>query len=175
MGLSTPTGANILRYWNKLATVPAGKYLFSKFLGIGIPYTGSMGARIQSLAVGHAVVQLRDRRKVRNHLNSVHAIALANLAELTSGLATLCGMPDTARGILTGFEIEYLKKSRGTITGECRCDIPATDERTEYLVQVDLTDKSGDIVAIAHAKWLIGPIEKQTQSTVSATNNTSGA
>jgi len=161
MGLSsTPTGATVLRQWNRLAGFPAGKYLFSKFLGVGIPYTGSMGARIDSLAAGHAIVRLRERRKVRNHLRSVHAIALANLAELTSGLATLCGMPDTARGILTGFEIDYTKKARGLITGECRCDIPVSDERAEYIVEVTLTDEEGDIVANARAKWLIGPNDK---------------
>ena len=124
MGFSTPTGATLLRHWNRLESLPGGRVLFSKLLGFGIPYTGSMGATVMLLSVGHAVVQLRERRKVRNHLNSVHAIALANLAELTSGLATLCGMPDTARGILTSLEIEYLKKARGTITGECHCDIP---------------------------------------------------
>jgi len=167
MGIATtPTGATLLRQWNRLAHMPAGKFLFSKFLGAGIPYTGSMGARVRSLSAGHAVVQLRDRRKVRNHLKSVHAIALANLAELTSGLATLCGMPDTARGILTGFEIDYVKKARGVITGECHCDIPVSDERAEYIVEVTLKDDSDDVVAIARAKWLIGPNDKASLNEV---------
>lgn len=161
---STPTGATLLRHWNRLNTLPAGKFLFSKFLGLGIPYTGSMGARVQALSQGHAVVALTERRKVRNHLHSVHAIALANLAELTSGLATLCGMPETARGILTGFEIDYVKKARGVITGECRTNIPQSNDRAEYVVEVALTDQSGDIVATARAKWLIGPVLEQTES-----------
>lgn len=150
-------GAEILNYWQKLNRLPGGKFLFEKLLGFRIPYTGSIRPSIKTLNPGHAVVELKDRRRVRNHLKSIHAIALANLAELTTGLATLSGMPASARGILTGLEISYLKKARGTITGTCHCDIPETSERREYKVPVTLRDENGDIVVEGKATWLIGP------------------
>jgi acyl-coenzyme A thioesterase PaaI-like protein len=143
--------------WQRLSGLPGGKLLFSLIVGFVIPYTGSMRAKVEQLEPGHAIVRLVDRRRVRNHLRSIHAIALANLAEFTTGLATLSGMPDTARAILVGLEIEYSKKARGDIFGECITAIPETDDRREYKVEVILRDSEGDTVATAWARWLIGP------------------
>jgi acyl-coenzyme A thioesterase PaaI-like protein len=97
---------------------------------------------------------------VRNHLRSVHAIALANLAEEASGLAMMFGLPDNARGILTGFSIQYLKKARGPLVAECRIDIPDSSVQAEHEIEVAIRDEAGDVVARARPRWLIGPNDK---------------
>jgi acyl-coenzyme A thioesterase PaaI-like protein len=116
-----------------------------------------MGARVLELSPGHAKVELRDRRVVRNHLSCVHAVALANLAEMSTGLAMSIGLPDDARGILTGLSMEYLKKARGTLTAICDCEVPLTNERREVTVVGDIVNKKGEVVARGTARWLVGP------------------
>jgi uncharacterized protein (TIGR00369 family) len=143
--------------WDTLSGKPGGKRLFSTLIGQMAPYTGTIGARVEEVRAGYARVTMRDRRAVRNHLSSVHAVALMNLAEMTTGVAFSYGMPGDARGILAGLSIEYLKKARGTLTAECRCPVPASSERREVEVQGEIKDAAGDVVARATARWLIGP------------------
>jgi acyl-coenzyme A thioesterase PaaI-like protein len=98
---------------------------------------------------------MRDRKAVRNHLNSIHAIALANLAEVTSGTAMLMALPAGTRGIVTGLSITYIKKARGRLTAECRCDLPEVTGETSFDVHAAIKDQSNDIVAKATVTWLL--------------------
>jgi uncharacterized protein (TIGR00369 family) len=143
--------------WDRLSRVPGGKRAFSKLVGLAAPYTGSIGAEIVELRSGHARVTLRDRRRVRNHLDCVHAVALANLAELAGNVALFYSMPDDARFIVAGMNIEYGKKARGTITATCDCPVPASAERREYTVPVVLKNAAGEEVARATLRSLVGP------------------
>jgi acyl-coenzyme A thioesterase PaaI-like protein len=148
----------LLELWEKLAPLPGGKWLFGFLLGKKVPYSGTISPQIRALSSGYALVAMRDRRRVRNHLNSIHAVALMNLAELTSGLAMVGGLPTHLRGILTELSIEYFKKSRGTITGECRCEVPTENISKTYIVTVELKNAAGESVCRARATWKVGPV-----------------
>jgi len=150
-------GPLLRQQWQKTASKPGGKWLFSKLLGKMVPYTGSIGATIQTLEPGHCVVTLNDRRKVRNHLKSIHAIALCNLGEMVTGMALMNSLPDKTRGILTGISVEYLKKARGLLTAECRCDIPSDNSEREYELTGEIRDAENEVVTVVKARWLIGP------------------
>ena len=143
--------------WDRFSGLPGGRTLFSILLGRMAPYTGSVSPRVRELRPGYARVEMRDRRGVRNHLSSVHAIAMMNLAEVSSGLALMYGLPSDARAILTGLSIEYLKKGRGTLTAEAELELPESSERREYEFPSVIRDEAGDVVARATARWLVGP------------------
>ncbi|MCM0607323.1 MAG: DUF4442 domain-containing protein [Xanthomonadaceae bacterium] len=155
MKKNEPNITGVLARWNQYSKFPGGKWLFSKMVGLMIPYTGSIKAKIETLTPGECTVVLLDRKSVRNHLNSVHAIALTNLGEFTSGLAMTSALPQGSRVILKGLSIEYLKKARGTIRGKSKVVLPAIGEKTEVPVTAELIDSSGEKVAIFKSNWQV--------------------
>ena len=152
------SGTRLSALWARLAPLPGGKRLFSWLLGWMVPYTGTIRPRVVELRPGYAKITMRDRRGVRNHLRSVHAIALANLAEVTSGLAVTTGLPPTARGIPTALSITFLKKARGALTAEARCRLPDASPDGNYDFESVISDASGQVVARATVRWHIGPV-----------------
>ena len=150
-------GTRLLGLWRTLSPLPGGAWLFSLILGFMVPYTGSIRPRVKVLEPGHARIAIADRRAIRNNLRSVHAVALVNLAEVTSGLAMLVGLPATVRGIVIGLAIDYHKKARGPLVAESLVAIPVVTEPSEHQVRTAIRDQEGDLVAEAIVRWRLAP------------------
>jgi acyl-coenzyme A thioesterase PaaI-like protein len=151
-------GERLRTLWNRLSGFPGGRWLFSRLFAVRVPYSGTIRPIVLELEPGHARVAMRDRRRVRNHLQSIHAIALINLGELSTGLALTCGLPSSVRGILVELSMEYLKKARGTLTADCSCEIPVIREDRVVEITSRIHDPAGEVVAVARALWRVGPL-----------------
>lgn len=150
----------IQRAYDRLEKIPLGKHAFSRFVGFAAPYSGTVCPNVEELKPGYARVSMRDRRGLRNHLKSLHAVSMMNLGELATGLAINYSLPDNARGILKNLSMEYMKKGRGTLTAECTCDVPDSNKKAEYRVKAEIRNADKEIVATAEAIWLVGPSPK---------------
>lgn len=150
---SVSPGRALRDAWRRLSPIPGGRWLFGRMLSRMVPYTGTIRPRFLEVRPGFARVAMRDRRAVRNHLRSVHAIALANLAEVTSGVAMIVALPDEVRGIPIRLSIDFVKKARGELVAECRCEVPTVFTPVEVELHPEIRDESGDVVARATVRW----------------------
>jgi acyl-coenzyme A thioesterase PaaI-like protein len=158
-----PLGEQLLHQWQRIAGLPFGKRFFSWMVGRKAPYTQTVGGVFVDLRPGFASVELRDRRAIRNHLSSIHAVALVNVAEMTSGVALMTALPAGVRGIVTSLSIEYLKKARGRLI--CTTATHAPDRVVAPIpfdVVADITDSAGDLVARATVQWTLSPTPAKT-------------
>jgi acyl-coenzyme A thioesterase PaaI-like protein len=151
--------ADIRSLWDRLATKPGGRRIFSFLLGRIVPYTGSISPRVLELGPTGARIAMRDRRGVRNHLRSIHAIALANIAEVTTGLPLAYAVMPAGRTILVSLTVDYVKKARGTLTATSSFVTPDARQEGEIEIPVEVRDEAGDVVVRARARWRYGPVK----------------
>lgn len=150
----------ILKWWNRCIQFPGGRYFFSWAFWAFIPYTGSIRPEIVELRKGFARIRMRDRRFYRNHLKSLHAIAIANLAECASGLSLVPGLSENTQAILVRLELDYLKKGRGLLEGIASCSPPFGSETQDFVVESEVKDRLGETIARAKATWRLGAKRK---------------
>lgn len=144
--------------WQQLKKLPGGAYLYGRVLSQAIPYSGTVSPQIIEVVDGKVRVALKEKRKLKNHLNSIHAMALANLAELATGMVVNFSLTDKHRAILTEFNIKYLKKARGVIEATAEVDHTELKKiQTQKSIKVvgTLKESSGAVVAEVEAIWLI--------------------
>ena len=151
--------APLLSLHRKITRWPAGEWLFSRAICFKAPYFGTIAPRIVSLAPGRCEVRIRDRRRVHNHIGTVHAIALCNLAELAAGVMTDATLPTSMRWIPKGMTVEYLKKATGTMHGVATPDVPLVESASGYELPVTVVVKNdaGDAVFRASIEMWVSP------------------
>ena len=156
--------APLLRTWRRMQRWPAGGWLFSRAVCFRAPYFGSIAPRVLRLEPGLCEARLQDRRAVRNHIGSVHAIALCNLAELCAGLMTDASLPRGMRWIPKGMSVRYLKKAHGTLVGSAKpeFDITVADSGYELPVVVEVRDAAGEVVFDARVAMWISPSRSES-------------
>jgi len=136
-----------LAIWERFASKPGGKWAFSRLVCLKAPYFGSIRPRFEELRPQYCRVAIRKRRAVTNHIGTVHAIAMCNMAELAGGTMTEVTIPATHRWIPKGMTVEYLKKAATDLvavaTPESTLDWSAPGD---YRVSVTVTDRGNEAV-----------------------------
>ena len=150
---------SVLSIYRNLARWPAGRWLFSRLVCWKAPYFSSIAPRIETLEPGRCIATLRHRRAVTNHIGTVHAIALCNLAEFTGGLACDAGIPASMRWIPKGMAVAYLKKAMGTMRATATPAFPPREaaEGYELPFEVVVQDSRGETVFRARIAMWVSP------------------
>jgi acyl-coenzyme A thioesterase PaaI-like protein len=153
-----PPDLSILGLYRKLSGAPGGKAMFTRIVCLRAPYFGSIDPLIEELRPGHCEVRAKKRRAIQNHLGTVHAIAMCNMAELAGGMLTEVSVPATHRWIPTGMTVEYLAKARTDLRAIAAVDpLPTIDGSRDLPVDVDVVDTGDQVVMRATINMRISP------------------
>lgn len=140
--------ASTLDLWNKVSALPAGKWTFTRMLCLKAPYFSSISPLFEELKANSCKISIKKKRNVLNHIGTVHAIAMCNMAELAGGTMTEVTVPNTHRWIPKGMTVEYLKKAETDLIAIATPVEPDYDweKAGEYLVNVDVLDQHNEKV-----------------------------
>ena len=146
-----------LSAWQRLEAKPLGKTIFSRAICFKAPYFGSIAPRFEELRPGFARVSMRKRRAVTNHIGTVHAIAMCNLAEIAAGTLTEVSIPESMRWLPKGMQVEYLKKAETDV--EATATLPPVDQGAarEVPAVVEIRDRAGTVVCRATITMWVSP------------------
>lgn len=142
-----------LSLWQGFASKPGGKWAFSRLVCLKAPYFGSIRPRFDELRPEYCEVRMRKRRAVLNHIGTVHAVAMCNMAELAGGTMTEVTIPSTHRWIPKGMTVKYLKKATTdlvavatphaeidwSVPGEYDVDVVVRDTQAEPVFEASIT------------------------------------
>jgi acyl-coenzyme A thioesterase PaaI-like protein len=152
----------VLSLWHQFETKPFGKWIFSRIICWKAPYFSTISPRFEEMRPGFARVSMKKRRAVHNHIQTVHAIALCNLAELGAGTMMEASLSRNMRWLPKGMTVEYLKKAETDVEALCVAADIADGLARESIVSVDLKDKNGNLVARAAITMWLSPKKPTT-------------
>ena len=115
----------------------ARKKLLSKFFGLAIPFAGTSRIEILNLNYKTSTLAMTNKRRTRNHIGSIHAAAMALLAESATGFIVGMNVADNKLVLLKKMNIDYTRRCEGNIT--------AVAELTDEQVNAIRTTPKGDV------------------------------
>jgi uncharacterized protein (TIGR00369 family) len=152
--------SRLLTLWNRFEHRPMGKTLFSWAVCRKAPYFGSIRPRFEELKAGYARVSMRKRRAVENHIQTVHAIAMCNLAELGAGTMMEASLSANMRWLPRGMKVEYLKVAKTDVVVEARATDIADGPARDVTVVCEIKDQQQVVVCRAEIAMYVSPRKK---------------
>ena len=153
----------VLAAWRRLARWPVGRSLFAFAVCRKAPYFASIRPAFVQLEPGEARVAMRKRRSVTNHIGTVHAIAMCNLAELAAGLMTEVTIPRSMRWLPKGMQVEYLRKAESAVEAHATMARVEPGPAREVPATVEIRDTSGTLVCRAVIAMWVSPRKPHQQ------------
>jgi len=134
------------------------KSLLSYVVGHTVKFVGTAGVQFEEMTRDRVVVTLKNRRKVRNHIGQIHAAAMVLLAETATGMVVGMNLPDDRIPLIKSLKTNFVRRSKGTMRAEAWLDEVQkqrilTDEKGEVLVNVKVTDESGETPIECEMLW----------------------
>jgi len=145
----------VLSLWSKLGHNALGRVIFSKLVCLKAPYFGSIKPRFHRLAPGLVEVHVKKRRSVTNHINTVHAIAMCNAAELAAGTCLDVSLDARYRWIPVGMEVKYQKMAKTDLKAVCAIQEYQRLEVGDHILPVSVLDTQGIEVFNAQIKMRV--------------------
>lgn len=128
--------ASTYELYQKVADQLFGRRFFSAAYMLKVPYFRSVRPAVLEMAPHRAVVQLRKRRALDNHIGTLHALAIANGLEAAMGLLAEATVAPGMRWIPKGIALDYLAKVPGDV--RCVAETEPRDWERQAPFQVDV-------------------------------------
>jgi acyl-coenzyme A thioesterase PaaI-like protein len=123
-----------------------GAEKFSEMICQLAPYFSTINPTFVALRPGYSEATVTKCREVQNHIGTVHAIAMCNVAELVAGTLTDATIPAGFRWIPKGMTVQYIAKAKTDIRGVATAEGVDFSVPGDKTVSVDVFDTDDKLV-----------------------------
>jgi acyl-coenzyme A thioesterase PaaI-like protein len=132
------------------------------FFGKLVKFTGTTGIKIEELSDRRAVISLKNKKSVQNHIGSVHAVAAILIAESATGYVVGMNVPESSVPVIKTIKADYVKRAKGNMKAvasltEEQVSAMQTLEKGETTVLVVVTDADGKEPIVMEMVWAWTP------------------
>lgn len=113
-------------------------------MGRMVPFVGTAGITIEEMCEERVVVSIKNRRKVQNHIGTLHAAAGTLLAETASGFVVGMNVPDDRIPLMKKLEVKFIKRN----TGGMRVEAVLTEEQRRRMREEEKGDVEVEVTAL---------------------------
>ena len=159
-----PNRNRLARIVHRFDAWPEGlrRFLITFVFGGTVHFVRTVGLKFETLTEERAVLVITNRRKVQNHIGTVHAAAVALLGETATGAVFGMSVPDDRIPLLKSMRINYTKRSQGALKAEATLTPELRErfwieERGEIAVPVKITDETGEPTVDCEYVWAWRP------------------
>jgi acyl-coenzyme A thioesterase PaaI-like protein len=113
-----------------------------------VKLAGTTGIEVLQTDGKTATYRQKNKRKAQNHIGSVHAAAMALLAESCTGFIVGINLPGDKLPLIKRMDLNYVKRATGDMTAVAsltdeQIALMQTAEKGEVNVKVNVTDATG--------------------------------
>ena len=143
-----------LSLYQKLEKYPFGKKIFSIMVSRIAPYFATISPKISELVPNQCTCIIKKRKKVFNHIKTVHVIAICNGLEMAMGVMAEASVPKHLRWIPKGMTVDYTAKAGSDI--RCVAKVNADDWQSgDMFVNITAYDENDVVVVKGNIKlWI---------------------
>jgi len=149
-----------LKTWEKIGHNALGRWLFAKTVCWRVPYFSSISPSFVKYNKTEVVVGMKKKKKVTNHLGTIHVIAIANLCELAAGTLMEGGLISSMRWIPKGMNIRYIAKANSDLKATATMPLIQEGVVNDVIVPVSVIDEDGIEVVRADIIMYLTPKKK---------------
>lgn len=135
---------------------------FTAIFNAAVKYAGTTGIRYQHISPERSVVTLKNRKRVQNHIGSVHAVAMTMIGETATGSIVALNVNSDQLPVIKTMKIDFVKRAVGDMRAEAwltpeQIELIQTTDKGEVEVGLTITDAEGKEPVLGTMLWAWTP------------------
>lgn len=137
----------VLNIFKNITKYPFGHKIFSMIVARKAPYFSTIKPLVTTLKPNYCECLIKKHKRVENHIQTVHVIAICNGLEMAMGIMAEASIPKHLRWIPKGMNVNYVAKANSNI--RCIATLEPEQWKTgDLLVPVKALDEN-DVVVVS--------------------------